>query len=1252
MSSWETTALRLQGNVTADSTPSSLDKSLPLLPKRNAKARTTTGVKEVSPEEKDYRTKGWKPLSLSRPILLAVIALTILLAIAVETITQRSAAQGGLALSVSLEDMPNYARFSYLYAPTVVAVLYSMIWSWIDLDVKRMQPWLELSKPNGATAEDSLFLDYQYDFVGSVPIKAAKRKHWPAFFGGTAMILVLWLLTPLQSTLLGTEVVSKSESTTIGNRTQLIPLKDQLPRLGPEILNIGYSIGWLGQPFPPFTAPNYTLLPFYIDNDPTPSKVHSNWTAETTMLSTELDCWPAIMEQKRPKSEASFNFLSGKGCNTTVIFPTNANYTMYYIGYHSSAYSDRWIANENCKKKDTNLHQFLALWSRPEHSLNETEPPDFNISAMFCRPDYYKQRVTATVEATTLDIVADSVQPLSPRETLPVEEFNSTAFEFLLGNGMADRPIVKDYPFNIVVEQQPRLNKSGLSRPLTNMVGFALAGRDLPVTDYASHQVMSKAYGDAHKYLFSVAVTKLLANVTQPSNTSASVEYALTGIVASRIFATTIESILAVIVVFTALLLWLCERAPNNLPANPSSLERYIDLFRHSPEVLVSMRRMDGAHEKALAEEFRHDQLKLFFDELSGVAKFSIVRVIPDCENADHRNPSTQKGYYKPIRPLPLKRESGFLFVLCLTGAVVGLSYLKQQEANLHGLHRPTDNFEVLQLLENYIPTIFATLVEPFWVLLNRLLCVLQPFRDLWKGKADSSHTIEANYTSIPPQLVLWRALKSKHFVLALLCVMALLSNLLAIGLGSLFNEAPTVANYTEPTQSIISSKFDNSSVYDLGDYFSTNLISTWTYQDHFYIGLANMSSGTPLPPWVSKNYYFQPFNVTKSGTTSATGDTYQLQTRGFGAQANCSKIPSFELPVYKSEISYWEPGGVGIPDKVCVTKNLIRNAGWHMRDALRYRTKGLSAFEFSNTLSRNTGVEFCDKKLTLGWARVGLEENVNGTVEASFMICDPIFETAIFNVTVDASGHILAYEKASALESTLGYKDSRLHTDIMFQHYNHQWNKGSAEWHNNTLTMDWINYFIFLVSGSRDAIDPSKPVPDPAQLAPVVEEVYRRLYALFLSVLDTNVFESASPEEQTTAIRSTRETRIFMEDASFIISVTVLAANILVATIFYCRTMAFVLPRMPTTLGSILAYIAASRLASPGFENTPGKAGRTFSFGRYIGLDGDSHIGIETDPHVVPINPVTVGEERSFLCRLRKTFFRKGKADKTEPWL
>lgn len=140
----------------------------------NDKYKSSQTIKSEPPQEKPKT--GWKPISLSTPILSGVIFITIILAGAIETLAQRSTARGGLALSPSLDEIPKTINLSYLYGPTTIAVLYSIIWSWIDLDAKRMQPWFELSKPKGATGEDSILLDYQYDFVASVPFKSARRK--------------------------------------------------------------------------------------------------------------------------------------------------------------------------------------------------------------------------------------------------------------------------------------------------------------------------------------------------------------------------------------------------------------------------------------------------------------------------------------------------------------------------------------------------------------------------------------------------------------------------------------------------------------------------------------------------------------------------------------------------------------------------------------------------------------------------------------------------------------------------------------------------------------------------------------------------------------------------------------------------------------------------------------------------------------------------------------------------------------------
>lgn len=109
-------------------------------------------------------------------ILVLLTILTLLIAGAIEVLAHLSKNKGALALSRTQDEIPQYVMISYLYGPNIVAVLYSLIWSWVDLDVKRMQPWFELSKPEGATAENSMFLGYPYDFFATIPVKAAKRR--------------------------------------------------------------------------------------------------------------------------------------------------------------------------------------------------------------------------------------------------------------------------------------------------------------------------------------------------------------------------------------------------------------------------------------------------------------------------------------------------------------------------------------------------------------------------------------------------------------------------------------------------------------------------------------------------------------------------------------------------------------------------------------------------------------------------------------------------------------------------------------------------------------------------------------------------------------------------------------------------------------------------------------------------------------------------------------------------------------------
>lgn len=123
------------------------------------------------------RFQSWKPMTLRAPILGSVVAASISLIVLLEMLSSRSRQDGGVILAGSRNDVSAAQFFAYQYLPTIIAVTYSMLWSWVDLDAKRLEPYFQLSKPGGALAESSLLLQYPVDFLAFVPLKAARRRY-------------------------------------------------------------------------------------------------------------------------------------------------------------------------------------------------------------------------------------------------------------------------------------------------------------------------------------------------------------------------------------------------------------------------------------------------------------------------------------------------------------------------------------------------------------------------------------------------------------------------------------------------------------------------------------------------------------------------------------------------------------------------------------------------------------------------------------------------------------------------------------------------------------------------------------------------------------------------------------------------------------------------------------------------------------------------------------------------------------------
>lgn len=119
---------------------------------------------------------GWLLISLGPPVLLGAILIPIALIAVLQIFLERSQRDGGLIFAPNVNDLPIQRSFCYLYLGTIVSVIYSILWAWIDLDAKQLEPFHQLSKTRGSTGRDSLLLHYPFDFIVSVPIKAIMRR--------------------------------------------------------------------------------------------------------------------------------------------------------------------------------------------------------------------------------------------------------------------------------------------------------------------------------------------------------------------------------------------------------------------------------------------------------------------------------------------------------------------------------------------------------------------------------------------------------------------------------------------------------------------------------------------------------------------------------------------------------------------------------------------------------------------------------------------------------------------------------------------------------------------------------------------------------------------------------------------------------------------------------------------------------------------------------------------------------------------
>lgn len=122
----------------------------------------------------------WRPWPIRAPFLIFFTILCLILTLIAELLLQRSERDKGLVFGDFSDPESGISRgtdFFCNYLPTIISVLFGLLWATSEHDFKRLEVFFQMSKAGGATAKDSLLLEYPYSSPTSLPWESFKRRY-------------------------------------------------------------------------------------------------------------------------------------------------------------------------------------------------------------------------------------------------------------------------------------------------------------------------------------------------------------------------------------------------------------------------------------------------------------------------------------------------------------------------------------------------------------------------------------------------------------------------------------------------------------------------------------------------------------------------------------------------------------------------------------------------------------------------------------------------------------------------------------------------------------------------------------------------------------------------------------------------------------------------------------------------------------------------------------------------------------------
>ena len=545
------------------------------------------------------------------------------------------------------------------------------------------------------------------------------------------------------------------------------------------------------------------------------------------------------------------------------------------------------------------------------------------------------------------------------------------------------------------------------------------------------------------------------------------------------------------------------------------------------------------------------------------------------------------------------------------------------------------------QIIFSFIPTVIATVLEPFWVLVGRYLALYQPYIKLRRGNASPASSLGLKYTNIPPVLISLRALRHRHVFLFLASMMVITANLLTVALGGIFDRRSQLLTsdiiVTYPFTSSINTEIQNPK----GTFAKDG-------EEHWLVVNTNVVEGTELLAWVTDEFYFLPFER-EPGSKAGSRSLRTSITQGYGGNLTCRLLAGNTLQSISQDrildlgINVTMPMSDGSSVRCWNNKTIdleLLNPGTHPF-AVEW-VWGLQAFDGSN----QKAVQACGSLILAGWGRgeankfksnftisgiITFEhEHVSTTMQSNTtIICNQHISTGEFRVTVDEEGRV----KRSRLIGELIYNDPRIFNDstsvgdftaqlAMLLRAPPRRESDFGIMHNDNSSHSF-SQFIGEYLINKTLSNPATPSPSFEDAQQALSKFYKRFFPIVLAQNRDSIFVPAgSVHRSEVGQLESLEPRMSMDPVMFYIAVAILGFQLIAGTIIFASAPRRFLPRFPYSLASEISFFHASSALSDvaGTANMSSamrsrhlkRLGGAYGYGRFKGSDGEVHVGIE----------------------------------------